>query len=101
MIENVRFEWDDAKAASNRLKHGISFEFARRAFADPFAVLEQDRIVDGELRWQTTGRAGGLMLVVVAHTVRDENDIEVIRIISARPALKHERRRYENEARPF
>ena len=74
---------------------------ARRTFADPFAVLEQDRIEDGEVRWQTMGLAGGLMLVVVAHTVRDEVDVEVVRIISARPALKHERKRYENEARPF
>ena len=101
MIESVRFDWDPGKAEANLRKHGISFELARRTFADPFAVLEQDRIEDGEVRWQTMGLAGGLMLVVVAHTVRDEVDVEVVRIISARPALKHERKRYENEARPF
>jgi uncharacterized protein len=99
MIESIRFVWDPAKAEANFRKHGITFEFSRRVFADPFAILEQDRIESGERRWQTTGMAAGVTLLVVAHTIRDENDVEAIRIISARPALKHERRRYENEAR--
>jgi len=32
------FEWDDAKAAANLAKHGVTFEQARDAFNDPFAV---------------------------------------------------------------
>lgn len=39
----VRFEWDPAKAEVNRRKHGVSFETAMLAFADPFALSEQDR----------------------------------------------------------
>ena len=43
----------------------------------------------------------GLLLVMVAHTVREEHDdgtsIEVIRIISARHATRKEKRRYEEE----
>jgi uncharacterized DUF497 family protein len=49
----ILFEWDEAKAKSNSRKHGVSFELARLAFADPFAISEQNRIVDGELRWRT------------------------------------------------
>jgi uncharacterized protein len=100
MIEGVRFVWDEPKAIANLGKHGVSFELARRAFADPFAILEQDRVEEGEMRWQTIGMAYGVKLLVVAHTIRDNADVEIIRIISARHAEKHERRRYENEARP-
>ena len=99
MIESIRFEWDAEKAEANLRKHGVSFETARFAFADPFAILEQDRIENGEYRWQTTGMVGGLALLVVAHTIRDEEDVEIIRIISARPAERHERKRYEEQAR--
>lgn len=100
MADDILFEWNAEKAVENIRKHGVSFELARLAFADPFALLDQDRIEGGEYRWQTTGMAGGAILLVVAHTFRDEADREVIRIISARRALRHERRRYDQEARP-
>ena len=90
------FEWDEAKAATNYRKHGIRFQLAIRAFDDPFAVVTQDRVVDGEARWQTLGLVDGLLLLLVAHTVRHEIDAEVIRIISARKPSQHERKRYEN-----
>lgn len=45
-MHRQRFEWDPAKADANRRKHGISFETAVRAFADPFALFEPDRIED-------------------------------------------------------
>ena len=99
----TRFEWDPVKAAANLRKHGVSFEVAIRAFADPFALTEQDRIEGGEARGQTLGMVDGRVLLLVAHTFRDEDDdgeaIEVIRIISARAADRKERRRYEQEAR--
>ncbi|MDZ5646873.1 BrnT family toxin [Nitrospirillum sp. BR 11828] len=98
-----RFVWDPNKAASNVRKHGISFDVAILAFADPFAFTEQDRIEGGEERWQTLGIVGGYMLLLVAHTIWDVdesgNEVEIIRIISARPATPKERRRYEHEAR--
>ena len=93
----TRFEWDPAKAASNLRKHGVSFETAVRAFTDPYALVEQDRVEDGEERWETIGIIEGVLLLMVAHTVREQNDIEVIRIISARLANRRERRRYEEE----
>lgn len=91
-----RFEWDAAKAEVNLQKHRISFEMAAHAFADPFALVEQDRIENGEYRWQTLGIAEGYLLLLVAHTVWDDEDgAEVIRIISARRAEPKERKRYE------
>lgn len=90
------FEWDAAKASSNLQKHQVSFETALRVFADPFAITHQDRIENGEQRWQTLGSVEGYLLLLVAHTVLDDEDgSEVIRIISARRADKKERKLYE------
>ena len=72
----VWFEWDEAKAKSNERKHGIRFEDAMLVFADPYALAAQDRMEDGELRWQTLGLAGGIVLLLVAHTVRNEGEDE-------------------------
>jgi uncharacterized DUF497 family protein len=91
----VRFEWDEAKAKSNARKHGVRFEDAMLVFSDPYALVDQDRLEGGELRWQTLGLAGGIVLLLVAHTVRDEQGDETIRIISARKAIRKERQRYD------
>lgn len=66
------FEWDAAKNAANKRKHGVDFETALRVFADPFALSEQDRIEEGEPGWQTIGLLEGHLLLLVAHTVREE-----------------------------
>jgi uncharacterized DUF497 family protein len=99
----IGFEWDPAKAAINLRKHAISFDIAVLAFADPFSLTDQVRIEDGEQRWQTIGSVEGHLVLVVAHTIRDDDEdgrpIEVIRIISARRADRKERRRYEQETR--
>jgi uncharacterized DUF497 family protein len=96
------FEWGPAKAADNRRKHGVSFEIAARVFADPLCLSRQDRSVDYEQRWQTIGRVDDRLLLV-AHTIRDDEDedgqpIEIIRIISARAATRRERHDYEQAA---
>jgi hypothetical protein len=88
------FEWDAVKAKKNLQKHGISFDDAIEAFYDPHSVMEQDRVVDGELRWQTIGLVGETAIVLVAHTVHEPGEEEVIRIISARLADRKECRRY-------
>ena len=82
----MRFEWDVAKSKSNVQKHHISFETATGVFDDPNYVTEQDREVDGEERWQTIGQVEGVMVLLVAHTIVDEQDNVTFRIISARRA---------------
>lgn len=92
----IRFEWDTTKARQNLQKHHVSFETAARIFADPFALSRQDRIENGEHRWQTLGCVEGQLLLLVAHTIRDDSDgSEIVRIISARRAEPRERKRYE------
>jgi uncharacterized protein len=90
------FQWDDAKAAANYAKHGVTFEAAREVFKDPFALdwLEDDREA-GEPRFATLGMVEGRLLFV-AYSMRGE----VIRIISARLPEPFERRRYHEENTP-
>ena len=75
-MQEIRFEWDEAKNLSDQRKHGVSFEEASRVFFDPLHIVVDDRVVDGEQRWQTLGfirrDAGGLLLLLVAHTVRED-----------------------------
>src|SRR5437762_10331993 len=68
----MRFEWDEEKSRSNRAKHRVSFETAALVFEDPRAISIQDRIVEGEQRWQTLGLVGGVVVLLVAHTYRSE-----------------------------
>jgi uncharacterized protein len=86
----IQFEWDKDNAAAHLKKHKISLETAARVFADPFALTAQDRIENGEQRWQTIGTVEGQLVLLVAHTVTESEDegSEVIRIISARRADK-------------
>jgi len=94
MTGMVRFEWDEAKAESNLRKHGIDFDDAIEVFYDPHAVCEQDRVVDGEVRWQTIGMAGDVLSCKWRTRLRSRTSTKLIRIISARRATRKERRRY-------
>lgn len=90
------FSWDGNKSTSNLAKHGVSFETAKLVFDDPLHVSRQDRVENGESRWQTIGRVADCVLLLVAHTWFDDDDgTECIRIISARCATKIERKVYE------
>ena len=93
------FEWDEAKAASNLRKHGVSFEDARDVFDDPLRRTERDQIIDHETRWQTVGTVQGRTLLLVIHTWTERDSggtiTDVIRIISARRPTNRERRSYE------
>jgi len=89
----MRFEWDEGKNRRNLAKHNVSFETASLVFEDPRALSVQDRVVEGEERWQTVGMVSGTVLFV-AHTYREQAGDEVIRLISARKAIAHERRAY-------
>jgi uncharacterized protein len=89
------FEWDRSKAETNKRKHGVTFEVAMQVFSDPFALAQQDRVEENESRWQTIGMVAEVVILLVAHTVQDDEQEEVIRIISARRATRKERTLYE------
>ena len=91
---SLQFTWDPRKAAANLRKHGIGFPEAATAFADPLSltIADPDHSV-GEERFVLIGQSERRRLVVVAHVERGE----LIRIISARPATRPERKTYEEE----
>lgn len=91
----MNVEWDERKAASNLLKHGIPFDVAKQVFEDPFSTSEMDRVVEGEERWRTIGRVGLATILFVAHTWFDDDGEFHVRIISARKANKQEVKSYE------
>ena len=89
----MEYEWDEAKNARNIAERVISFEYAKRVFADPQIETIQDTRRDyGEPRYLTFGHISG-RLHVVGHTPRGE---DVTRIFSARKANKRERRKFDS-----
>ena len=90
----IRFEWDEAKNRSNKNKHGIDFEMAQLVFDDPHCISFVERVSDSEERWHAIGSIENIIVIVVVHTYREEASNEVIRIISARRATRHERKLY-------
>ncbi|SMF71247.1 hypothetical protein SAMN02982989_3997 [Xaviernesmea oryzae] len=93
-----RFEWDAQKARTNKDKHKVSFELAQHIWDDPLHVIIPDTVYEGEERWLAVGSIGPVTVLVAAHVYRGDDVGEVIRIISARRATPHERKRYEEEA---
>lgn len=85
----VTFEWDEAKASRNLLKHGVAFADAVGVFEDPNALTIEDDDND-EARFVTLGFDPLGRLVVVVYTWRGD----LIRIISARKATAKEEREY-------
>jgi uncharacterized protein len=88
----VDFSWDERKVASNRRKHGVSFDEAATVFADPLALAIDDALEPE--RTLLLGMSNRQRLLLVVHIELNES---TIRIISARRATSHERRRYEEE----
>ena len=92
----MRFEWDERKNRANKKKHGLGFATAVLIFEDRNIVTVLDERFDyGEERWLSIGSASGLVVLAVVHTLtEDEDDEEIVRIISARKASRDEATRY-------
>ncbi len=90
----MKFSWDPKKATANLRKHGVSFEEASTIFRDALSATGSDPDHSiGEHRFVTFGISTQNRLLVVAHA--DEGDS--IRIISARPLTRQERKIYEED----
>lgn len=90
----MKVTWDDVKNRANQRKHGVGFEEASELFGpgrDYLEIFDEEHSLT-EDRFIAIGpiRRG---LVVVVWTERDE---EVIRIISARFATRHEQLLYQS-----
>ena len=78
-MNKVRFEWDEKKNRENFSKHGVPFEVAQYAFADPNRVIAEDLgHSEGERRYYCFGRVGD-GIITVRFTYRGK----VIRLIGA------------------
>jgi uncharacterized protein len=91
-LNRVKVEWDPQKAASNKRKHGVSFNEAVTCFADPLGVLLDDQAHPERLVLIAVREKSRVLYTVFAEVAGD-----VVRIITARKATTHERRRYEEE----
>ena len=83
------FEWNTAKERANRKKHGVDFRTAAKVFLDPYVIEFDDFDAADELRFNASGLVDGRMLFVT-YTMGGT----VVRIVSARGAEPHEKRKY-------
>ncbi len=88
------FEWDDTKAERNTRNHGVSFDEAQTVFVDPLSVMKPDvEHSSHEERLLIIGASHKHRVIVVSYTERGD----IIRLISARKATRHERKQYEED----
>lgn len=97
MSIDYEFDWDDAKAAANEAKHGVTFLQAMTVLSDALALTVYDtEHSQDEERWLSLGQTSEGSLLVVVHTFVETGPTSgLLRIISARPATKNERKQYE------
>jgi len=88
------YEWDENKAATNLVKHGVSFEEAKTVFDNPWYVdfYDPDHSY-GEHRFILLGESTQRRLLFVSYMERKDS----IRLISAREAIALERKAYEQQ----
>jgi len=89
----IRFEWDKHKASHKLQKHGVSFDEASTIFHDPLArIFDDESHSQSEAREIIIGHSAAGRLLLVSFT---ERALNIVRIISARPATNQEREDYE------
>lgn len=93
-INWVEIEFDPAKDAANRAKHGVLLQAAARFVWDTAFEREDDRFDYGEVRFVAIGLIDARLYVMV---FTQGSDDDAIRAISLRPAEKHEARFYYDQ----
>ena len=88
----MEFEWNTKKAASNLVKHRVSFNEAVTVFGDPwYARINDITHSEEEHREIIVGHSDKDRLLLVCFTERND----VVRIISARNVTNKERTKHE------
>jgi hypothetical protein len=88
------FEWDEGNSMKNE-KHSVSDIEAEQLFVnEPLLVLEDRAHSAAEPRWHALGRTIEVRLLHVTFTLRAGGTL--VRIISARPMHRKERKAYED-----
>ena len=90
----MTFEWDNNKNSINIHKHGIDFSDVIEIFNAPMIVILDDSVDYNENRYIGIGILRNIIAVII---FVEKDDSEIIRIISARKANKHESEIYKKE----
>ena len=91
----MKFVWDPAKEKINIQKHKITFTESCYVFADKYSLtLFDEKHSENEDRWTTLGQTPNGKILLVVHTFRKMDDMEVIRFISSRKATRKEAKEY-------
>lgn len=93
-INQVRVEFDPVKDDVNRAKHGVSLQAATGFDWDTALEREDDRFDYGEVRFVAIGLIDARLYVMV---FTEGSDGDAVRVISLRPAEKHETRFYHGQ----
>lgn len=90
----MKIEFDPKKAEVNPLNHeGVTFDEAKPALLDPYALTKEDTDAKGEQRFVSLGMGEKGRVLIVVWMLRGEN----IRLISAWKANQSQRRQYEKQ----
>ena len=88
------FEWDEGNSMKNE-KHSVGDIEAEQLFVnEPLVVVEDHVHSAAEPRWHALGRTNEGRLLHVTFTLRAGGTL--VRVISARPMHRKERKAYEN-----
>lgn len=95
VFEDVEgFQWDDGNSSKNWARHEVSQTEAEQVVLNRPVVVTEAR-PGAEARWFAFGRTDGNRLVTVVFTIRGR----LLRVISARPMSRLERKGYEQAIR--
>ena len=89
----MKFEWDENKNEANIRQHGIDFNDVPEIFDGPMIINIDHRVDYDENRCIGIGFLRNIIAVVIFV----EKIEDVIRIISARKANRHESKRFEKK----
>ncbi len=87
------FDWDEGNSSKNERKHGVTDRESEEIFFNKPLLVAQSSKGGAETRYAALGKTYGARLLTVVFTVRANR----IRVISARPMSRRERKLYEKE----
>jgi len=95
IIEPKQFQWDHGNERKSSDKHNVSqVEVEQVFFNQPLLLLEDKAHSQREMRFHALGRTDNNRKLHTTFTIRDNK----IRVISARPMHKKERKSYEKNS---
>ena len=87
------FQWDEGNAEKNWIQHRVSRGETEQVFFNrPLVVVEGEQRAEFTRRYYALGHTDASRFLFMVFTIRDD----LIRVISARPMSRRERRVYEH-----